>query len=99
MGRFLRGLQCAGVLTLPSGLAPEIVASSTKEWESFALLYFAFIRKRSLCHNYFHFARVSLLVVELFSHPVFIYGKNEGFYFSDGGSGLGAYVILNVCAV
>jgi hypothetical protein len=37
MGRFLRRLECAGVLTLPSGLAPETVASSMKEWESFVL--------------------------------------------------------------
>jgi hypothetical protein len=37
MGRLLRRLECAGVLTLPSGLAPETVASSMKEWESFVL--------------------------------------------------------------
>jgi hypothetical protein len=37
MGRFLRRLECAGVLPLPSGLAPETVASIMKEWESFVL--------------------------------------------------------------
>jgi len=37
MRRFLRRLECAGVLTLPSDLASETVASIMKEWESFVL--------------------------------------------------------------